>query len=261
MLVAALLVVLAVLAPVLAPADPLVGEGVNRLQPPSLRHPFGTDHQGRDILSRVIYGTRVSLFVGLTAVSIGATLGIVFGLTAGLLGGRVDDIICRILDVFFGIPDFLLAIALSVVLGFGLTTLITAISIINIPFFARMVRAPTLVEKGKEYIQAARVIGVGTGRMLRRHILPNVLAPMIVQASVSMSYAILIEAGLGFVGLGVQPPTPSWGGMLSEARTYLELAPWASFFPGLAIMTSILAFNLAGDGLRDVLDPTMRGGH
>lgn len=259
MTVVVLLTIVALLAPVISPYDPLGFQAVDRLQPPSLAHLFGTDNLGRDVFSRVVYGTRVSLAVGLSAVALGATFGTTFGLLAAHLGGRWDNLICRVLDVFFGIPDLLLAIALSSILGHGLINPIVAISIINVPFFARLVRAPALGEKERDYVLAARVSGAGSGRIMLRHLLPNVLPVIIVQASVSISYAILIEASLGFVGLGVQPPTPSWGNMISKGRVFLELAPWVSIFPGLAIMTAILAFNLTGDGLRDALDPMLRG--
>jgi peptide/nickel transport system permease protein len=253
------LVLVAVFAPYLSPYDPLDFVGTNRLLPPSLAHPFGTDHLGRDVLSRVIYGTRISLAVGLASVTLGVFFGTLFGLSAAQLGGHWDNLICRILDVFFGIPDLLLAIALSNILGRDLINPITAITLINIPFFARLVRAPALVEREREYVQAARVTGVRPARIMLRHLLPNVFPVIMVQASVSISYAILIEASLGFMGLGIQPPTPSWGSMISEGRTYLELAPWQSVFPGLAIMAAIMAFNLTGDGLRDALDPMLRG--
>ena len=259
MAIVILLTLIALSAPLISPYDPLDFVGVDRLKSPSLAHPFGTDNLGRDVLSRVIYGTRVSLVVGLSAVGLGMTFGTALGLTAAYFGGHWDNSISRVLDVFFGIPDLLLAIALSGVLGQGIINPILAISIINIPFFARLVRAPALAEKGKEYIGAARVIGARSGRIMLKHLLPNVFPVIMVQASVSMSYAILIEASLGFMGLGVQPPTPSWGNMISEGRTFLELAPWQSVFPGLAIMTAILAFNLTGDGLRDALDPMLRG--
>jgi peptide/nickel transport system permease protein len=256
---ALLLCMVAILAPLVAPYDPTAFEGTDRLLPPSRGHPFGTDHLGRDVLSRVIFGTRISLFVGITSVSVGATFGSVLGLIGAFFGGRLDDALCRILDIFFGVPTLLLAIALSAVLGTGVLNPIIAISVINTPFFARMVRGPALVEKGKEYFTAAIMVGVGTSRILVKHLLPNVLSCIIVQASLSTSFAILTEASLGFVGLGIQPPTPSWGNMLNEGRTFLELAPWTSIFPGLAIALAVLAFNLVGDGLRDALDPTMRG--
>lgn len=257
--VMAIITLLAIFAPFVAPFDPEEISGANRLAAPSSDHLFGTDHLGRDILSRVLYGVRTSLVVSIISISLGMFFGSIIGLISGFLGGRVDTIICRILDVFFGIPTLLLAIALSVVLGTGILNPIFAIALVNIPFFARLVRGPTMAEKAKQYIQAARAIGADTSRIMMRYIFPNVIPIVIVQGTVSLSYAILIEASLGFVGLGVQPPIPSLGNMLNEGRTFLELAPWFSIFPGLAIMTMIMSFNLTGDGLRDALDPMMRG--
>lgn len=254
-----IITLLAVFAPYVAPFDPEEIIGFQRLVSPTMEHPFGTDHLGRDILSRVLFGVRTSLVVSLSSIFLGMLFGSILGLISGYIGGRFDNVLNRFLDVFFGIPTLLFAIALSAVLGTGVLNPITAIAIINIPFFARLVRGPTLAEKAKQYILAARAIGADTGRIIFRYIFPNVIPIVIVQGTVSFSYAILIEASLGFVGLGVQPPTPSLGNMLNEGRTFLELAPWFSIFPGLAIMTMIMAFNLAGDGLRDALDPMMRG--
>jgi peptide/nickel transport system permease protein len=253
------IVLLSIFAPLITPHDPEEIIGANRLSSPSLEYPFGTDHLGRDILSRVFFGVRTSLIVSLSSIILGMVLGSMLGLISGYLGGKVDNIMSRILDVFFGIPTLLLAIALSAALGTGILNPIVAIAVINIPFFARLVRGPTLSEKTKQYVQAARAIGADTSRIIFRYIFPNIVPIVIVQGTVSLSYAILIEASLGFVGLGVQPPTPSLGNMLNEGRTFLELAPWFSIFPGLAIMLMIMAFNLAGDGLRDALDPMMRG--
>jgi peptide/nickel transport system permease protein len=254
-----LIALIALLAPIVAPYDPNEILGSERLQPPSFVHYFGTDNLGRDIFSRVLYGVRTSLLVSVLSIFISVLIGTILGLISGYLGGGVDNVMNRILDVFFGIPTLLLAIALSAILGTGIFNPIIAIAIINIPFFARLVRGPTMGEKAKQYIQAARAIGAESSRIMFRYILPNVIPLVIVQATVSLSYAVLIEASLGFVGLGVQPPTPSLGNMLNEGRTYLELAPWFSIFPGLAIMLMIMAFNLAGDGLRDALDPMLRG--
>jgi len=254
-----IITLLAIFAPFVAPYDPEEIVGKNRLLSPNLEHLFGADHLGRDILSRVLYGVRTSLVVSLSSISLGILLGSILGLISGYIGGRFDNVVNRVLDVFFGIPTLLFAIALSAALGTGILNPIIAIAIINIPFFARLVRGPTLAEKAKQYILAARAIGADTGRIVFRYIFPNVIPIVIVQGTVSLSYAILIEASLGFVGLGVQPPTPSLGNMLNEGRTFLELAPWFSIFPGLAIMIMIMAFNLAGDGLRDALDPMMRG--
>jgi peptide/nickel transport system permease protein len=258
-IVVALLIIVALFADQLAPYDPIAVSGLQRLSGPSLAHPFGTDHLGRDVLSRVIFGARTSLLVGVVSITAASICGIVLGLSSAYIGGIYDEIILRLSDILFGIPALLLAIALSAVLGTGLLNPIVAIIVINIPFFIRMVRAPALVEQGKEYVAAAIVAGASTWRILFKYILPNVMPLLIIQASLNISYAILVEASLGFVGLGVQPPTPSWGGMLNEGRTFLELAPWVSVFPGLAITVTVLAFNLTGDGLRDALDPMMRG--
>jgi peptide/nickel transport system permease protein len=256
-----LFIALAIFAPVIAPYAPNKIIGIDRLKPPSITHIFGADHLGRDVFSRVVFGIQTSLIVSIVSVFLGSAFGTLLGLIAGYAGGTLDTIICRILDVFFGIPTLLLAMALSGILGSGIINPIIAISIVNIPFFARLVRGPTLVEKTKLYTLAAQAIGASAHRIILMHILPNVIPLVIVQSTVSLAYAILIEASLGFVGLGVQPPTPSLGSMLSEGRTYLEIAPWYSIFPGLAIMVMVLAFNLTGDGLRDALDPTNRGRH
>jgi peptide/nickel transport system permease protein len=254
-----LIALIAIIAPIISPYDPNEISGLERLAAPSLEHYFGTDNLGRDIFSRVLYGVRTSLVVSILSIFIGLLIGTILGLVSGYLGGGVDNVTSRILDVFYGIPTLLLAIALSAVLGTGIINPIMAIAIINIPFFARLVRGPTMGEKAKQYVQASRAIGANSSRIMFRYILPNVVPLVIVQATVSLSYAVLIEASLGFVGLGVQPPTPSLGNMLNEGRTYLELAPWFSIFPGMAIMLMIMAFNLAGDGLRDALDPMLRG--
>ena len=254
-----IITLLAIFASHVAPYDPEEIIAAQRLSSPNKEHIFGTDHLGRDILSRVLYGVQTSLAVSLSSIFLGMFFGSILGLISGYIGGRFDNVMNRILDVFFGIPTLLFAIALSAVLGTGILNPIIAIAIINVPFFARLVRGPTLAEKAKQYILAARAIGADTSRIVFRYIFPNVIPIVIVQGTVSLSYAILIEASLGFVGLGVQPPTPSLGNMLNEGRTFLELAPWFSIFPGLAIMIMIMAFNLAGDGLRDALDPMMRG--
>ncbi|MCY4106792.1 MAG: ABC transporter permease [Chloroflexi bacterium] len=252
-------VLLAVFAEQIAP---YAADEVNirsRFASPSAAHPFGADNLGRDTFSRLLFGIRISLWVSIVSVSWGGAMGVVLGLISGYLGGRVDMALSRLLDMLFGIPTLLLAIALSGVLGAGLINPILAIGIVNVPFFARLTRAPTLVERAKPYVEASVALGAHHPRILFREIAPNVIPIALVQSTLSISYAILIEAALGFVGLGVQPPEPSLGRMLSEGREVLELAPWFSFFPGLAIMIMVLAFNLAGDGMRDALDPTIRG--
>ena len=263
LVVAGLVIVAAMLltalgAGALAPRDPIAIDMGNALKSPSAQFPFGTDRFGRDILSRVIYGSRISLWVAIASVSIAVVVGAVLGLVSGYFGGWVDNVISRVMDVFFSFPGLFLAIAIAAMLGPGLNNALLAIAVVYAPFFSRVVRGPVLAERGKEYVEAARVVG-GTGfRVIRRHILPNVLAPVIVQGTVILSQAILIEASLSYLGLGTQPPEPSWGTMLNEGRTFLEVAPWMSIFPGIAIMLAVLGFNLFGDGLRDVLDPKAR---
>jgi len=258
LIIVALMILTALLAPLLAPRDPVAQDIANRLAPPSGQWPFGTDRFGRDILSRVIYGSRISLWVSLASISIAIFVGSILGLISGYLGGWVDNLISRVMDVFFSFPGLFLAIAIAAILGPSLNNAIWAIAVVYAPFFSRVVRGPVLAERNKEYVEAARVIGGSAPRIIGQHVLPNVLSPVIIQGSVVISQAILIEASLSYLGLGTQPPDPSWGTMLNEGRTFLELAPWMSIFPGLAIMLAVLGFNLVGDGLRDVLDPKSR---
>lgn len=219
---------------------------------------FGTDNYGRDIFSRILYGASVSIQVGVIAVGIGATAGYVLGLIAGYFEGWVDRIIMCVMDILFAFPSILLAIFISAVLGRGLVNTMIAIGIVNIPVFARTVRASVISAKGLEYVQNAKSVGVKTGKILIRHISPNVVAPFTVQATLALSSAILTEASMSFLGLGIQPPDPSWGSMLSEARAYMEMAPWMAIFPALFIIVTILLFNILGDSLRDVLDPKLK---
>ena len=253
------LILIAVLAGPIAPYDPIANNVRAALQPPSSYYYFGTDRFGRDVFSRVIYGSRLSLFVALVSVTISVIIGVVLGLVSGYYRGWIDNLIGRVMDVFFSFPALLLAIGVAAMLGPGLNNAIVAIAVVYSPVFGRVVRGPVLVERGKEYVEAARVIGASSPRVLLRHVFPNVLSPLIVQATITLSQAILTEAYLSFLGLGTQPPFPSWGTMLQEGRTFLETAPWMSIFPGLAIMLTVLAFNLLGDGIRDVLDPRSRG--
>ena len=250
-------ILMAGLAPVLAPHDPedLV---TTRLTAPQRAHPMGTDEFGRDILSRIIFGSRISLWVGVVAVGIGLGGGASVGLVSGYVGGRVDMLLMRVVDVMFSIPPIILAITLTGVLGPGLTNATVAIGLVYLPTFARVARGPVLAVVGREYIEAARAAGGGATRVLSRHVLPNVMAPLIVQTTLALSTAILAEATLSFLGLGIQPPEPSWGTMLGTGRKYMELAPWVAIFPGAAVMLLVLGFNLLGDGLRDVLDPRLR---
>jgi ABC-type dipeptide/oligopeptide/nickel transport system permease subunit len=258
MMVAALILI-AVLAGLIAPYDPIANNLQAREQPPSSYYLFGTDRFGRDVFSRVIYGSRISLLVALASVAISTLVGVPLGLAGGYFGGWVDNLIGRVMDVFFSFPALLLAIGVAAMLGPSLNNAIIAIGVVYAPWFGRVVRGPVLVERNKEYVEAARVLGAPAPRILLLHVLPNVLSPLIVQATLTFSFAILIEASLSFLGLGTQPPQPSWGAMLQESRTFLETAPWMSIFPGLAIMLAVLAFNLLGDGVRDVLDPRIRG--
>jgi len=218
---------------------------------------FGTDRFGRDVLSRVIYGARVSLYVAVTSIVLAMLVGGALGLTAGYAGGFWDNGINRVMDVFFSLPGLLLAVGIAAMRGPGVNSAVVAITIVYTPIFARVMRGPVLAEREKEYVEAIRALGASRLAVALKHVLPNVLSPFVVQGTVAFSQAILIEASLSYLGLSAQPPTPSWGNMLNEGRTYLETAPWISVFPGVAIMTAVLAFNLIGDGLRDVLDPQL----
>jgi peptide/nickel transport system permease protein len=223
---------------------------------PSLQALFGTDRFGRDVLSRVIYGARVSLYVAVTSIALAMLAGGTLGLVAGYAGGAWDNAINRVMDVFFSIPALLLAVGVAAMRGPGTNSAVVAIAIVYTPLFVRVMRGPVLAEREKEYVEAVRALGATRLVVALKHVLPNVLSPFVVQGTVAFSQAILIEASLSYLGLSAQPPTPSWGNMLNEGRTYLETAPWISVFPGVAIMIAVLAFNLIGDGLRDILDPT-----
>jgi peptide/nickel transport system permease protein len=242
----------------LVPSDPVAMDAAHALDGPSFAHPFGLDRFGRDVLSRTIYGTRISLFIGVGSIIIAALVGTLVGLMAGYFGGAVDNLLGRVMDVFFTFPSLILAIAISVALGLGTQNALLAIAVTYWPAFARVVRGATIAERHKDYVEAARVVGASGARVMRSHLLPNVLSPIIVQFTVAISQAIIIESSLSYLGLGTQPPTPSWGTMINEGRTFLATAPWISVFPGLGIMGAVLAFNLLGDGLRDVLDPRSR---
>jgi peptide/nickel transport system permease protein len=250
-------ILVAVFANVLAPYDP-TSQMAQPFQPESPAHPLGTDDFGRDVLSRVIYGARVSLYVGIISVGIALISGSLLGLTAGYYGGKTDMLIMRLMDVLFGLPAIVLAIAITSVLGPSLNSALIAIGIVYAPQFSRVARAPTLSLRERDFVTAARAVGAGDFWLISRHILPNMTAPIVVQATVAFSTAILTEATLSYLGLGTQPPTPSWGTMLNAGKQVLLLAPWNSTYPGLAIALTVLGFNLLGDGLRDALDPRIR---
>ncbi len=249
-------ILVALAAPVLAPHDP-VAQIAQPLLPPGGEFLAGTDEFGRDELSRLIYGARVSLYVGVLAVLIALAVGGTSGVVAGFHGGFIDDATMRAMDILLSMPALVLAIAITAVLGPSLTNVMLAIGIVYSPTFARVARGPALAVVRRPYIEAARAIGASSLAIVLRHVLPNVAAPILVQATVSLSTAILTEAALSFLGLGTQPPTASWGLMLSAARQYMLIDPWIAVLPGLAIAVAVLGFNLLGDGLRDVLDPQM----
>jgi peptide/nickel transport system permease protein len=251
-------VVLALTAPVVSPHDP-VAQIAKPLLFPGSAYLLGTDEFGRDELSRLIGGARVSLYVGVLAVLIALSLGGTTGLIAGFHGGWVDDVTMRAMDILLSLPALVLAIAITSVLGPSLTNVMLAIGIVYAPTFARVARGPTLAVVRLPYIEAARAVGASNLTIVLRHVLPNISAPILVQTTVSLSTAILTEAALSFLGLGTQPPTPSWGLMLSAARQYMLINPWVAVLPGCAIALTVLGFNLLGDGLRDLLDPQMRG--
>jgi len=257
---AAVVVVGAVLAPLLAPADPLA-MSPKRFALPSAAAWFGTDQFGRDLLSRLLHGARVSMLVSFSAVGLAAGIGGAIGLLAGYFEGRTDHLLMRGVDVLMAFPTLLLALAVVATFGPSLGNLVAAITLAYVPIFSRVVRGSVLSVKQNEFVHASRALGAGDVRVMTRAILPNVLAPVIVQATFNLSTAIMIEAALSFLGLGVQPPAPSWGTMLSEARNFMELDPWLAVAPGSAITVAVLGFNLFGDGLRDLLDPRLRGEH
>ncbi|WP_400164323.1 ABC transporter permease [Brevibacillus sp. TJ4] len=255
----AILCLVALLAPQLAPHNPTEMFHDHRMEGSSSEFLMGTDQFGRDLFSRVIYGARVSLWVGFSAVLISVAFGTLFGLIAGYFGRWIDGFIMRVMDVLFAFPDILLALAIVAALGPGTFNTILAIGIVNIPVFTRTVRGAVLSIKNLEYVESARAIGASTPRILFREIFPNVTAPLLVQSSLAISGAILTESALSFLGLGIQPPDPSWGGMIAEARRYMELAPGMIIWPCVAMTITILACNMFGDAVRDILDPRHRG--
>ncbi len=249
---------LALVAPWLAPHDPLAMDLSVQLQPPGAAHWLGTDLLGRDILSRLLYGGRVTLVTALVAVGISVLFGVSLGLVSGFYGGWVDACIMRFVDMLLAFPRILLALTLVALLGVGLGNVMVAVGIAGISGYARVVRGVVLSVREQPYVDAARVVGCGGGRILVRHVLPNVVAPVIVLATLDMAHALLSASSLSFLGLGAQPPTPEWGLMLNEGRAYLRVAPWVTTVPGLTIMLAVLSINMFGDGLRDALDPRLR---
>jgi peptide/nickel transport system permease protein len=254
-----LVLLAAIFAPLIAGWDPLAQDLRNQAAAPSSHHFLGTDKLGRDLWARILYGARISIRIGFVAVGLAITSGTLIGAAAGYLGGRVDDVLMGAMDVMLAFPSIILAIAITTILGPSITNLMIAVGIVYIPQYARLARSSVLGVKEMEYIEAARALGVSAPSVLARHILPNILAPLLVQATLGIATAELEAAGLSYLGLGARPPAPEWGAMLNDARDYWLGAPWALVFPGLAITTLVLGFNLLGDGLRDALDPTTRG--
>jgi peptide/nickel transport system permease protein len=256
-LIVFLAIVTAIAGPLLCPYDPSAQELARRLEPPGLAHPLGLDELGRDIAARLLQGARISLLVGIAVVSVSSTVGMLFGSIAGYFGGPIDDVISRVIDVLMAFPGILLAIALVAVLGPSLVNVILALSIIGWVGYARLVRGQALRAREFEFVQAAKASGASAARIVLRHVLPTAIPAVVVQATLGMAGAIIAEASLSFLGLGVQPPTPSWGTMLDAGRAHLFDAPHLTIFPGLAIAALVLGFNFLGDGLRDRVDPKM----
>jgi peptide/nickel transport system permease protein len=248
----------ALFAPLIAPYDPLAQDLASRLDPPSAAHWLGTDQLGRDILSRLLYGSRISLVIGVVVVGVAGVFGTVVGLIAGYAGGLVDEGLMRLTEVFLAFPPLILAMAIAGALGPSLTNAIIAIAAVTWAVYARLARGQVLSLRRREFVEAARSIGASPMRILLRHLLPNAIAPLLIQGSFDMGSAIISAAGLSFIGFGAQPPTPEWGVMISEGRNFISTQPWLSLFPGLSILFAVGAFNLLGDGLRDVLDPRLR---
>jgi peptide/nickel transport system permease protein len=253
-----IVVLLSLTAPIIAPYSPTDMNTVNKLLPPSAKYIMGTDEFGRDIFSRIVHGAKVSIQVGLISVSIGAISGYILGIAAGYAGGKIDNIIMRVMDILFAFPSLVLALAIVAVLGPSLFNTMIAIGIISSPVFTRTIRAAVISVKNMEYVNSARSVGIGTMKTIIKYISPNIMAPFIVQVTLSLSSAILTEASLSFLGLGIQPPNPSWGSMLNSSRKFMEIAPWTIVFPAIFIICTILSFNILGDSLRDVLDPKLK---
>ncbi len=255
LVVVALIVFAAIFAPLIAPYDPTEQSWTSVRQPPSLAHWFGTDENGRDVFSRVLYGTRASLAAGVVSILIAVMFGVPLGLLAGYLGGWTDAVMSRLTDAMLAIPFLILAIALAAFLGPNLTNAMIAIGISATPIFIRLTRGQVLATKSEDYVEAARSVGNPHWRIALRHVLPNVMPPLLVQVTLTIAAAVIAEASLSFLGLGQQPPMPSWGSMLNSAQRFLSNAPWMAIFPGIAIFITVLSFNVLGDGLRDALDP------
>jgi ABC-type dipeptide/oligopeptide/nickel transport system permease subunit len=252
------IVFMALFADLISPYDPLLQNYTRIMEGPSADHWLGTDSFGRDMLSRIIHGARIALVVGILAVLLAMLIGVTLGLISGYYGGVIDTVIMRVMDGLFAFPILILAIALMAVMGFGVRNVIIAVAVVSIAPFARVTRGDVLAVREEPYIEAARLAGISNAAIIFRHVLPNVLAPIIVQGALRVSAAIITEAGLSFLGLGPQPPTPVWGSMIAEGRNFIILAPHISTFPGIALMLAVVGLNLFGDGLRDTLDPRLR---
>lgn len=256
--IAAIILVIAIFAPLIAPHDYARQVLEDRLLPPSMEYPLGTDHLGRCILSRLVHGSRIALMIGVMIVGIQATIGITLGLISGYYGGRIDQMIMRLVDMTLAFPALVLALAIAAALGPGLFNVMLALGIIGWSGYARLVRGLVLSVKENDYVEAARAAGASDVRLMSHHILPNVISPIIVMATLGMAGALLAASALSFLGLGAQPPAPCWGAILAGGRAYLRHAPWIATFPGLAIMVTVLGFNFLGDGLRDAFDPRLK---
>lgn len=257
-IIVGLVVLVGLLAPVLAPYDPNLMDIPARLQGPSSAHPFGTDEMGRDILSRVMYGARISIAVGVIIVAVSAAIGVVLGSLSGYFGGRIDQAVMAVTDMILAFPSMVLALALTAAMGPGLLNTMLAVIIVRIPMYTRLMRGQVLVQKEQQYVRAARTFGEKPFWIVARHIVPNCLTPLMVQMTLGIGDAILIASSMSFIGLGAQPPTPEWGAMISTARVYAIDQWWYAAFPGLSILITIMGFNLIGDGIRDILDPRSR---
>lgn len=250
---------LCIFGPTIAPHNPTQPEIEIRLTGPSSSHWLGTDQLGRDVLSRIMAGARISLGIATLILAIAIPVGTLVGLLAGYFGGFIDEILMRITDIFLAFPALILAMAIAAALGPSLPNTVIALTLVYWPWYARLIRGQVLQIKERDYVEAARSVGVGTSRLVSRHILPNAIAPIIIQATIDVGFAVLATAGLSFIGLGAQPPSPEWGAMIADARTFFREAWWYFLFPGIALTTTVIGFNLLGDGLRDYFDPRTRG--